>query len=89
MAVFVGESAAYGGRRAVEAGMAPAQVRDFRTLEETAHFLKAELGEGDLLLLKGRTADHATRIFHALRGPIRCWKTDCGRRIPCDRCWEL
>jgi UDP-N-acetylmuramoyl-tripeptide--D-alanyl-D-alanine ligase len=89
MAVFVGESAAYLGRRAIEAGMAPERVHDFRTLEETARFLRAELGLGDLLLLKGRTTDHATRVFHALLGPIQCWKTTCRRRIPCDLCWEL
>jgi UDP-N-acetylmuramoyl-tripeptide--D-alanyl-D-alanine ligase len=89
VAVFVGESAAYGGRQAVEAGMAPERVRDFRTLEETARFLRSELGLGDLLLLKGRTTDHATRVFHALLGPIQCWKTTCRRRIPCDECWEL
>ena len=89
MAVFAGESAAYGGRQAVEAGMAPDRVHDFRTLEETARFLRSELERGDLLLLKGRTTDHATRVFHALLGPIQCWKTACGRRIPCDACWEL
>ena len=89
MAVFVGESAAYGGRQAVEAGMAPERVHDFHTLEETARFLRSELGRGDLMLLKGRTTDHVTRIFHALLGPIRCWKTTCRRRIPCDQCWEL
>ena len=89
LAVFVGETAAYGGRRAVEAGLAPDRVRDFRTLEETAAFLRGELSAGDVLLLKGRTTEHATRIFYALLGSIRCWKTTCRRRIPCDLCWEF
>jgi UDP-N-acetylmuramoyl-tripeptide--D-alanyl-D-alanine ligase len=87
--IFVGESAAYGGRQAIEAGMAPERVHTFRTLEETVRFLRSDLGFGDLLLLKGRTTDHVTRVFHALLGPIRCWKTTCRRRVPCDACWEL
>lgn len=89
LAIFVGERAAYGGRRAVEAGMEPDRVRAFATLEETAGFLRSELGPGDLLLLKGRTSDHAARVFHALLGPIACWKTACRRGILCDGCWEL
>jgi UDP-N-acetylmuramoyl-tripeptide--D-alanyl-D-alanine ligase len=89
MVVLVGERAAYGGRRAVEAGMGPERVRAFRTLEETAGFLRSELGAGDLLLLKGRTSDHAARVFHALLGPIQCWKATCRRGILCDGCWEL
>ena len=89
MAVFVGHGAAYCGRRAVEAGLPPDRAHNFPTLEESARFLRSELRPGDLLLLKGRTADHASRVFHALLGPIRCWKTECRRRVSCDRCWEL
>jgi UDP-N-acetylmuramoyl-tripeptide--D-alanyl-D-alanine ligase len=89
LALFVGESAAYGRRRAIEAGMPAEQAREFRTLEEAARFLRAELGRGDLLLLKGRTTDHVTRVYHALIGTIECWKVACGRYTPCDRCWEL
>lgn len=89
VAIFVGEQAAYLGRRAVEAGMAPERVHRFGALEEAALFLRSELGPGDLLLLKGRTTDHATRIFHALLGPIRCWKPVCPIRTSCDRCWQL
>jgi len=87
--IFVGENAAYGGRRAVEAGVPAERVHHFDTLEEAARFLRADLNAGDLLLLKGRTTDHVTRVFHALSGPIACWKTRCERRLPCDKCWEL
>ncbi len=89
VAVFTGERAAYLGRRAVEAGMAPERVYHFGTLEEAARFLRSELGPGDLLLLKGRTTDHATRVFHALLGPIQCWKPKCRIRTSCDQCWQL
>ena len=44
---------------------------------------------GDLVLLKGRTTDHAARLFLAQLGPVRCWKSDCGKTTPCDVCWEL
>ena len=89
VAVFVGERAAYGRRRAIEAGLSPAQVHEFPTIQAATGFLRGELRAGDLMLLKGRTTDHATRIFHALLGPIRCWKPNCRRRILCDGCWEL
>ena len=89
LALFVGQYAAYGRRRAVEAGMPPDHARDFRTLEEAARFLRTELGPGDLLLLKGRTTDHVARVYHALVGTIECWKVACGRYTLCDRCWEL
>jgi UDP-N-acetylmuramoyl-tripeptide--D-alanyl-D-alanine ligase len=89
VAVFVGERAAYGRRRAIEAGLSPEQVHEFPALEAATGFLRGALRAGDLLLLKGRTTDHATRAFHALLGPVRCWKPTCPRRILCDHCWEL
>ena len=89
VAVFVGERAAYGRRRAIEAGLSSGRVHDFPTIEAATGFLRGELRAGDLMLLKGRTTDHSTRIFHALLGPIRCWKPVCPRRILCDSCWEL
>ena len=89
LALFVGEEAAYGRRRAIAAGLAPDRVHAFATLAAATEFLRGELRAGDLLLLKGRTSDHTARVFHALLGPIRCWKPTCPRRILCDDCWEL
>jgi UDP-N-acetylmuramoyl-tripeptide--D-alanyl-D-alanine ligase len=57
--VLVGEHHEYGCRRAIEGGMAPCNARGFATLREAAEFLKQELRAGDLVLLKGRTTDHA------------------------------
>ena len=48
-----------------------------------------ELREGDLVLLKGRTTDHLSRVFFAQFGPIGCWKTVCHKTINCDFCDEL
>ena len=88
-AVFVGEQAEYGARRALEAGLAEDQAHGFATLEEAAAFLRRDLGEGDLVLLKGRTTDHAARLFLAQLGEIGCWKPYCRKRMLCDVCWEM
>jgi UDP-N-acetylmuramoyl-tripeptide--D-alanyl-D-alanine ligase len=89
VALFIGELADYGKRRAVEAGLSPAMVHAFPSLRSAAEFLRTELRPGDLMLLKGRTTDHAARIFFAQLGQVACWKTDCDKRMLCDTCWEL
>lgn len=88
-AVLVGESAEYGRRRFVEAGLAAEAVHAFATLAEGAEFLRRELRAGDLALFKGRTTDHAERFFLAQLGELACWKSYCPKRILCDDCWEL
>jgi UDP-N-acetylmuramoyl-tripeptide--D-alanyl-D-alanine ligase len=87
--VFIGELASYGVRRAIEAGIAVDQAHAFKTLREAADFLRAELRSGDLVLLKGRAADHAARIFFAQIGTVGCWKDPCRKQMLCDICWEL
>lgn len=88
-AVFVGENAEYGARRAIDAGLPEGDAHGFATLREAAEFLRGELGEGDLVLLKGRTTDHAARLFLAQFGEIGCWKPYCRKRMLCDICWEM
>lgn len=87
--VLVGEIAEYGRRRAIDEGMPPESVHAFPTLREAAEFLKKELRAGDLMLLKGRTTDHAARLFLAQLGEVGCWKDYCPKRMLCDICWEL
>lgn len=89
VAVIIGENAGYGVRRAIEAGMPAENVHAFPTLEAAAGFLKSELREGDVALLKGRTTDHIARLFFAQLGPVTCWKEYCPKRMLCDTCWEL
>lgn len=89
VALFIGENAAYGRRRAIEAGMALGNVHAFPSLEAAARFLRTELSLGDLMLLKGRTSDHAARIFFAQLGEVGCWKVFCSKGTLCDNCWEL
>lgn len=89
MAVFVGESVDYAVNRAVEAGVPAGAVCGFPTPAKAAEFLRGELREGDLVLLKGRTTDHIARIFFAQFAEVACWKAVCSKTRLCDECWEL
>lgn len=87
--VVVGQSAEVGRRRAIEAGMRAEDVHAFISLEEAARFLGSELRDGDVVLLKGRTTDHAARLALAQLGPVRCWVPHCTPRRWCESCWRL
>ncbi|MCW5977939.1 MAG: UDP-N-acetylmuramoyl-tripeptide--D-alanyl-D-alanine ligase [Bryobacteraceae bacterium] len=87
--VFVGERGHYGVKYAKSAGMDPKNVHAFLTLEAASDFLRADLRAGDLVLLRGRTTDHLSRLYHAQFGPIQCWKQRCKRLGICDTCPEL
>ncbi len=87
--VFIGESADYAARRAVEAGMASANAHSFASLKDAAEFLRVELRSGDLVLLEGRATDHVARLFFAQLGTVGCWKERCAKKMLCDACWEL
>jgi UDP-N-acetylmuramoyl-tripeptide--D-alanyl-D-alanine ligase len=89
VAVFVSDGSDYAARQAVRAGMAPGNVHHFFLIRQAAEFLRAELRSGDLVLLKGQTKDHLTRIYLAQLGTIDCWKTHCKRRHICDGCDQL
>jgi UDP-N-acetylmuramoyl-tripeptide--D-alanyl-D-alanine ligase len=89
MCVFVGERSAYGKRRAVEAGFDRANVFDFLLPQQAAEFLRRELRDGDLVLLRGLSRDHLSRIAFAQLGTVECWITNCTRRGICDTCPEL
>ena len=89
LAVFIGEHARNAVKEAVALGMKPDCVRAFADLREAALYLKSELRQGDLVLLKGRSSDHLSRIFFAQFGAIGCWKEKCSRRYVCDLCEDL
>lgn len=90
MAVFVGDHAEFGVAGALEAGAGGCQAAAFGAVSECAAFLREQLREGDLVLLKGRNADHLSRIYWELvEGPVACKKTACPQRILCDECPEL
>lgn len=89
IAVFVGENSLIGASAVREAKTSGCRVLSFRSLPECAAFLALELREGDLALLKGRNADHLSRIYWSLLEPVACQKWNCSRRMLCDKCPEL
>jgi UDP-N-acetylmuramoyl-tripeptide--D-alanyl-D-alanine ligase len=86
VAVFVSEGSDYAARAAVRAGMRAVDVHHFVTPRQAAEFLREELRAGDLVLLKGQTKDHMSRIYLAQLGEVDCWRVNCGRRHVCDAC---
>lgn len=77
------------GKAALAGGLAPEGLHEFDDLRKVANFLKSTLRFGDLVLLRGRTTDHITRVYHAQLGEVACWKTSCRERNLCDHCPEL
>jgi UDP-N-acetylmuramoyl-tripeptide--D-alanyl-D-alanine ligase len=89
VAVFIGQSAAYGVRRAIDSGIRLENAYHFKSLEQATQFLRSYLEPNDLMLLKGCTTDHISRVFFGLLGNINCWKKKCSKTILCDFCPEL
>lgn len=89
MAVFIGEHRQYAVKAAIASGMNPEFALSFTDPYRASLYLKSELRSGDLVLLRGRTTDHLSRVFFAQFGTIGCWKSKCHKRIVCDICEEL
>jgi UDP-N-acetylmuramoyl-tripeptide--D-alanyl-D-alanine ligase len=90
LAVFVNrEHGRHAVKAAIAAGMAPDRALAFSELQDAARYLAATLEDGDLVLVKGRTTDHLSRLIYAQFGPIGCWKLRCRKTITCDFCEEL
>jgi len=87
--VFVGEQCERGARAAIAAGMPSTATHAFHDVHQAALFLRGELRSGDLVLLKGRTCDHMTRVYYGLIGDVACRKAVCEKTIICDLCPEL
>lgn len=89
LVVFVGSNQHHATRAAVGVAEPHAIVHGFPKFQAAAEFLRQELKEGDLVLLKGQCRDHLSRIYFALTGPVNCWVTDCQLRDLCDCCPAL
>jgi UDP-N-acetylmuramoyl-tripeptide--D-alanyl-D-alanine ligase len=88
-AVFVGDYADRSAEAAVRAGLSPARVRHVVSPAGAVAFLKGELRAGDLVLLKGQTSHHLSRVYLGLLGEVRCDRLTCPMQILCDTCSEL
>jgi UDP-N-acetylmuramoyl-tripeptide--D-alanyl-D-alanine ligase len=89
LAVFFGERSRNAARRAVEGGMPSESVRSFPDLWGAAEFLRSELREGDLALLRDCHPFHAERIWFALAGSVGCRMSACSYLRACDYCAHL
>jgi UDP-N-acetylmuramoyl-tripeptide--D-alanyl-D-alanine ligase len=89
MVVFIGERCEQGVERATRQGMAPECARGFHDFVRAAGFLKSELREGDLALIRGQAFHHLGRICYLIEGAIGCTRAHCDRRILCDNCASL
>lgn len=89
MAVFVGEHASIAADAAIAAGMPGQLVQAFDSPTPAAQFLKSQLTEGDLVLLKGAERMHMTRIYFAQLGTVQCASATCRRAYLCDLCEDL
>jgi len=89
LAVFVGDRNHHSVNGAIYAGMKPEQVHGFYDLESASEFLRSELREGDLVLLRGLMYDHMSRAYLAMLGEATCWLPSCKKKIACDVCSEL
>ena len=70
------------------AGLDPQRLEPVADLEEAIARLRAELGDGDLLLIKGRSSQRLERVTEALAGiEVSCRLPSCGLDLmPCERC---
>lgn len=87
--VVVGEHGARALRAAVAAGMKPETVHGFISLPDAAAFLRTELREGDLVLLRGCHTTQMALIYFAQLGTVGCAKAHCHGISLCDHCPEL
>lgn len=89
LAIFIGEHGDRGVNAAYAFGMSPNCALSFTELYKATMYLKSELRNGDVVLLRGRTTDHLSRVYFGQLGTIGCWKSKCDKRIVCDVCQEL
>lgn len=87
--LFVGEHASFAARSAVRQGAPEECVRTFRSVVECADYLRGELAEGDLVLVKGTGRNHMARVVFGLAGRITCDLPACRKKMLCDSCPEL
>jgi len=89
LVIFYGERGRTPAKLAVQGGLKAETVRSFHDIWEVADFLKTELREGDLVLLRSWFPLHAERVYFAQLGTVGCRKAACHLFIACDICPAL
>ncbi len=63
------------------------RLKAFPLLRDAADFLRTELRQGDLVLLKGSgKVDHLARLWMDRVKPVICWREKCDRNYFCNVC---
>lgn len=88
MVVFVGEHSHRAVAGALKRGMATEMVYGFTGVHAAAAFLRSTLRSGDLVLVKGRIAEHLERIVLEQVGHVRCRAIRCGLKGSCETCFR-
>lgn len=88
-AIFLGEHSEYGKKGAIASGMREDQVWNFYNIEDAARHLRSEVRSGDLVLLRGRRADHTARMALSFTHEVTCWRNRCTKGMHCDECPQL
>lgn len=87
--VFFGEKSKAAVRVLKGKGVNPELLFESKDVRELVQFLRETLRAGDLVLLKGRTNTHMSRIYLGVIGDVKCTLQSCTRQILCDRCPKL
>jgi UDP-N-acetylmuramoyl-tripeptide--D-alanyl-D-alanine ligase len=87
--VFIGERCERGVAGAIDAGLPADRVWHFYDIRAAADFLRHELREGDLVMLRSRRIDHLDRIYLTMTTQVGCWRNRCPKHTDCSQCPEL
>lgn len=87
--IFVGEDVEYGRQAAINAGLAEESAFYAYDVIDASDILKKVQQPGDLVLLKGRTNHHLSRVYLGQLGTVTCSLQPCSRQYLCDRCANL
>lgn len=89
IALFVGNAADRCVKAAINAGMNKETAFSVVNTSQATEFLKCSLQKGDLVLIKGLTSHHLSRVYLGLIGDVRCSLESCSIQYLCDTCPKL
>jgi UDP-N-acetylmuramyl pentapeptide synthase len=85
--IFVGDDALYALKAKPAEGKS---LLAFAALRDASDYLRKELRDGDLVLLKGTNLqDHMARLILDRDEPVQCWRQRCDLTHFCGRCPRL
>jgi len=89
VAIFVGDYAERSVRAAIAEGLPADRTHGFFSTADAIVYLRSTLRAGDLVMIKGLTSHHLSRIYLGLLEPVACTRLVCAKQFLCDRCQEL